>query len=134
MRPFDLAQSHSLPSGIGVESISFTMAVPSRRPIELACEQAEGFGEDRNRSPFAGIGQGRADQRTAAQMVMMLAVGVPTRFQAAQADGRGKLGVDQRQQMGSAGKRFDVDIAGVTLDEPVELAALDRFQAAYRRC
>jgi len=59
---------------------------------------------------------------------MMRAVGVPTRFQAAQADGRGKLGVDQRQQMGPAGKRFDVGIAGVTLDEPVELAALDRFK------
>jgi hypothetical protein len=31
MRPFDLAQSHSLPSGMGVESISFTIAAPSRR-------------------------------------------------------------------------------------------------------
>ena len=58
----------------------------------------------------------------------MLAVGVPTRFQAPQAAGRGKLGVDQRQQMAPAGKRFDIGIAGVTLDEPVELAALDRFK------
>src|SRR3984893_17818294 len=127
MRPFALPPSHSLPSGMGVESISFRAVAP-RLPIELAGEQAEGLGEDRNRSPFVGIGQGRADQRAAAQVVMMLAAGVPTRFQAAQAGGRGKLGVDQRQEMVPAGKRFDVGIAGVPRHERVELAALDRFQ------
>lgn len=31
IRPLDLAQSHSLPSGMGVESISCTMSRPSRR-------------------------------------------------------------------------------------------------------
>jgi hypothetical protein len=38
--------------------------------------------------------------------------------------------------MAPAGKRFDVGIAGVTLDEPVELAALDRFKqlAEDARC
>jgi hypothetical protein len=113
---------------MGVESISFTMAVPSRLPIELAGDQGEGLGEDRNRSPFVGIGQGRADQRAAAQMVVMLPVGIPTRFQAPQAAGRGELGIDERQQMVPAGKRFDVGIAGVMLDEPVELAALDGFK------
>jgi hypothetical protein len=60
----------------------------------------------------------------------MLAVGVPTRFQASQANGRGELGVDQRQQIVPAGKRFDVGIAGVTLDERLELAAgVDRATA-----
>jgi hypothetical protein len=69
-------------------------------------------------------------------MVMMLTVGVPTRFQAAQADGRGELGVDQRQQMVPARKRFDVGIAGMTLNERLELAPLDRFQklAEDARC
>jgi hypothetical protein len=114
--------------GRRIDQLHHGRAVAPRLPIELAGEQAEGLGEDRNRSPFVGIGQGRADQRAAAQVVMMLAAGVPTRFQAAQAGGRGKLGVDQRQQMVPAGKRFDVGIAGVTRHERVELAALDRFQ------
>lgn len=122
--------------GRRIDQLHHGRAVASRLPIELAGDQAEGLGEDRNGSPLVGIGQGRADQRAAAQVVMMLAVGVPTRFQAAQADGRGKLGIDQRQQMVPAGKRFDVGIAGVTLDEPVELAALDRFKqlAEDARC
>jgi len=69
-------------------------------------------------------------------MVMMLTVGIPARFQAAQADGRGELGVDQRQQMVPARKRFDVGIASVTRHERVELTPLDRFQqlAEDARC
>src|SRR5207248_2589102 len=31
MHPFDLAQSHSLPSGMGIASISLTIVAPSRR-------------------------------------------------------------------------------------------------------
>jgi hypothetical protein len=103
------------------------MVVP-RLPIQLAGHQVEGLGEDRNRSPFVCIGQGRTQQRTAAQVVMMLAIGVPTRLQAPQAGRRGELGVDQRQQMVPAGKRFDVGIAGVTHHKRVELPSLDRFQ------
>ena len=103
-------------------------AVASRLPIQLACHQAEGLSEERNRSSFVRIGQGRAHERTAAQMVMMLTVGIPARFQAAQAAGRGKLGVDQRQQMVPAPKQFDVGIAGVTRYEGLELTSLDRFQ------
>src|SRR5205085_10278475 len=84
--------------------------------------------EESNGSPFVRIAQGRAHQRSAAQMVMVLTVGIPTRFQAAQADGRGELGVDQRQQIVPARKRFDVGIAGVARYEPLELTPLDGFQ------
>ena len=105
-----------------------THAASSRRSIQLACHPAEGLSEESNRSPFVRIGQGRAHERTAAQMVMMLTVGIPTRFQAAQADGRGELGVDQRQQMVPARKRFDVGIAGVPRHQRVEVTPLDRFQ------
>ena len=111
-----------------IDQLHHLCAVASGLPIELTCHQAEGFSEDRNGSPFVGIGQGRAHQRTAAQMVVMLAIGVPTRFQPPQADCRGELGIDQRQQMVPARKRFDVDIACVTRHEPVELTPLDRFQ------
>jgi SAM domain (Sterile alpha motif) len=115
-------------NGRRIDQLHHRRAVASRLPIQLACHQAEGLSEERNRSPFVRIAQGRAHQRATAQMVMMLTVGVPTRFQAAQADGRGELGVDQRQQMVPARKRFDVGIAGVTLNERRELAPLDRFQ------
>jgi hypothetical protein len=119
-----------------IDQLHHRRAVAPRLPIQLACHPAEGLSEERNRSPFVGIAQGRAHERTAAQMVMMVTVGVPTRFQAAQADGRGELGVDQRQQMVPARKRFDVGIAGVTLNERLELAPLDRFQklAEDARC
>jgi hypothetical protein len=61
-------------------------------------------------------------------MVVMLPVSVPTRFQTPQADRRGELGVDQRQQMVPARKRFDVGITGVTRHERIKLTPLDRFQ------
>jgi hypothetical protein len=115
-------------NGGRIDQLHHRRTVASRLPIQLACDQAEGLGEERNGSPFVRIGQGRAHQRTAAQMVMILAVGVPTRFQAPQADGRAELGVEQRQQMVPAGKRFDVGIAGVTRNERLELAPLDGFQ------
>jgi hypothetical protein len=111
-----------------IDQLDHVRAVAPRLPIQLAGHQTEGLGEDRNGSPPIGIAQGRAHQRAAAQMVMMLTVGVPTRFQPPQADGRRELGVDQRQQMVPARKRFDVGIAGVTRDEPLELTPLDRFQ------
>src|SRR5712671_2657691 len=133
MRPFDLAQSHSLPSGMGVASISFTIAAPSPRVCRsswLATRVSAKSATGRRLLASHRV------QRTTAQMVMMLTVGVPTRFQAPQADGRGELGVDQRQQMVPAWKRFDVGIAGVTLNERLELAPLDRFQklAEDARC
>jgi hypothetical protein len=115
-------------NGRRIDQLHHLRAVASRLPIQLACDQAEGLGEDRNRSPFVRIGQGRAYQRATAQMVVMLAVGVPTRFQAPQANGRGELGVDQSQQVVPARKRFDVGIAGVTLNQRLELAALDGFK------
>jgi hypothetical protein len=115
-------------NGRRIDQLHHRRAVASRLPIQLACDQAEGLSEDRNRSSFVRIGQGRAYQRTAAQMVMMLAVGVPTRFQDPQAGGRGELGVDQRHQMVPARKRFDVGITGVTLNECLELAPLDGFK------
>ena len=43
-----------------IDQLHHGRAVASRLPIELAGDQAEGLGEDRNRSPFVGIGQGRA--------------------------------------------------------------------------
>src|SRR6202022_4693918 len=77
-------------NGGRIDQLDHRRAVASRLPIELAGHPAEGLGEEPNRAPFVRIAQGRAHQRTAAQMVMMLTVGVPTRFQAAQADGRGE--------------------------------------------
>ena len=102
--------------------------VVPRLPIQLACQQAEGLSKETTRSPFVRIGQRRAHQRTGAQMVMMLAIGVPTRFQTAQADSRRELGVDQCQQMVPARKRFDIGIASVPRHQCLELTPLDRFQ------
>src|SRR5207244_12173982 len=64
-----------------IDQLDHLRALASGLPIELACHQAEGLGEDRHGPPFVGIGQGRAHQRTAAEMVMMLAMGVPPGFQ-----------------------------------------------------
>ena len=66
--------------GRRIDQLDHCRAVAPRLPIELACDQTEDLGEERNRAPFVGIGQGRADQRAAAQMVVMLAMGIPTRF------------------------------------------------------
>jgi len=123
-------------NGGRIDQLDHRRAVAPRLPIQLTGHQAEGLGEDRNGSPLVGVGQGRAHQRAAAQMVMMLTVGIPTRFQTPQADRRGELGVDQRQQMVPARKRFDIGIAGVALHQRVELTPLDRFQklAEDARC
>ena len=115
-------------NGRCIDQLDHLRTVAPRLPIQLAGHQAESLGEDRNRSPLVRIGQRRAHERAAAQMEMMLTVGIPTRFQPPQADRRGELGVDQRQQMAPARKRFDVGIAGVTRHERVDLTPLDRFQ------
>src|SRR6188508_1341420 len=119
MRPFDLAQSYSLPSGMGVESISRTIAVPSRRvfrsswPATRANVSAK-MATGRRR---LASDKGRAHQRAAAQVVVVLAVCVPAGFQPPQAGAGAKLGKDQRHQMIPACEAFDVGVAVMALGD-----------------
>src|ERR1039457_570595 len=59
---------------------------------------------------------------------MMLAAGVPAGFQTAQAVAGAELGKHQRHQMVPAAERFNESVGTVTLDERLELPAIDGCQ------
>ena len=72
------------------------LAVAAGPAIDVLCEQLEGLGEDGGGPALIGVGEGRARQGCAAQVVVMLAVGVPAGLQRAKAVEAAQLGVDQR--------------------------------------
>ena len=58
---------------------------------------------------------------------MMLAIGVPSRFKAAQSFGRRELRKDQHDQV-IPSERLDPGIAAVTIDDCSELPAVEGFK------
>ncbi|MEY9718685.1 hypothetical protein ABIA22_001175 [Sinorhizobium fredii] len=111
-------------------------AVAARLPVELAGQPGEGLGKDGNRAAGVGIGKGRAPQPAAAEVIVVLAVGVPAGFQAAQARRAAQLGIDQHHQMIPAPERLVVGVGVVIIHNPLEAAPIDRFNqlAKNARC
>lgn len=130
MRPFDLTQSQSLPSGIGVEFDDphqrLTLAAHAR--VQEAGEFRKYLGEHHGRTSPVCVREGRARQFAGSQMVMMLGIGVPLRLQAAQAVRRAELGEDRHHQVGEAIERLDVSVAAVPPHGGFHRPAIERSQ------
>src|SRR5882762_4460338 len=130
MRPFRLAHSTTLPSGMGVASISRSISSPSRRtrrsasPDSLAKVSAK---IANGRRALASAKVERASAPTP-EMVVVMGVGVPRRLQGAQARDPAKLGKDQRHHMVPAAEPLVVGIAGVTIHKRVEPTPRDRLE------
>jgi hypothetical protein len=111
-------------------------AFTAHLPVDLAGKKGEGPGKHGGGAAAVGIRQGRTRQRPAAQMIMVLAVGVPARFHAAQAAGAAELGVDQRHQMVPTLERLVVRIPVMLVHNPLKATPIDRFNqlAKDARC
>jgi len=114
-------------NGARIDQPQQPIAVAPRLTIQLTGQQPEGLGKDRHRPAPVRIRQGRAQQRPAGQMVMMLAVRVPARCQATQAVGGAELSKDQRDPMFPAPERFVVGVTVVAGHNRLESAPVDGF-------
>ena len=114
-------------NGGRVDQPQHCRALAPQLTLELARKQAESLGKDGKGPPPARIRQRRTPQQAAAEMVVVLAVGVPAGFQAAQAVGTAELGEDQHHQMIPARERLVVGVSAVAIHSRLETAPIDRF-------
>lgn len=94
----------------GVDQPHHGRTFAAHLPEELAGHQGEGLGEDGHGAAPARIRHRRAPQPRAAEMIVVLAVGVPARFQAAKARRAAELGEDQDHQVIPAAERLVIGI------------------------
>ena len=87
--------------------------------------QDPGEGFDRPARVGVGVGEGRAGDRLAAEMIMGVGVGVPARFERAQRRRPRQLGVDQHHQVLPAAERLVVSVGVPALDDRLEPPAID---------
>ena len=114
--------------GRRIDEAEQSLAVTATTPVELGRQRLEGIGKKGDRSARVGIGQSGACQRGTAEMIVVVAVGVPAGDQPAQAGGAAQLGIDEGQQMVPTGKGFAVGIGIVARRIGLEDATIERFQ------
>ena len=77
MRPFQVAQSHILPNGIGLESMRRSISAASRRVWRSSLGEArEGLRENADRTAPIRIRTTSNARETDAQMIVMVGIGV----------------------------------------------------------
>jgi hypothetical protein len=114
--------------GGGIDQAQQKVAIAAGLAIQLGGDQAESLGKHRHGAAFAGIRQRRTPQRCAAQVIVVLDIGIPALQQAAQAPGAAQLGIDQRHQMIPASERLVIGVAIVPVDDRLERPPVDDFQ------
>ena len=101
MRPLDLAQSNSLPNGMGVEfdQAQQFFGFGSGRAVGQGGDHRQDLGEHSDGPARVGVGEGRARDLAATEVIMGVGLSVPTGFERAQGRCVGQLSVDQSHQM-----------------------------------
>ncbi len=129
MRPLELAQSYSFPSGTGVEfdQAQQFLGLGSGRAVGQDGDHRQDVGERFDGPASVGVGERGAGDLATTEVIMGIGVGVPTGRERAQRRGAGQLGVDQRHQMLPAAKRFVVRVGAPTRPDRLEPPPIERL-------